>query len=220
MEMLAGSTPPPRTGGKFERAVRLLLDRNRMNRVSGPVWEALVEQGLGEPEALAEAAPAEILDVLEPVTGRRGQRIIAPLRRLAQWWVETAPDEEQPEAVAARDTLKAIRGIGASTAAWITLEALDRPFLPIDRATYRILARHGWLDREATSEEIDEVSTLLGSGDADLARQMTRGFQIVAQRWCHMRHADCEACPLRPLLPPDAPYAIDEEAWSGLSEED
>ena len=43
-----------------------------------------------------------------------------------------------------------VPGIGLAAADAILLFALKRPSYPVDRATYRVLVRHGWLDPSAT----------------------------------------------------------------------
>ena len=51
----------------------------------------------------------------------------------------------------------ALNGVGPATADALLLFALRRPVYPLDRATYRILVRHGWLDPSADYDEARAV---------------------------------------------------------------
>ena len=49
-------------------------------------------------------------------------------------------------AAAPSEELAGIKGIGPAAADAMVLFALKRPAYPVDRATFRVLVRHGWLD--------------------------------------------------------------------------
>jgi endonuclease-3 related protein len=116
-----------------------------------------------------------------------------------------------------RGELSGIRGIGLATADAIVLFALERPSYPVDRATFRILVRHGWLDVSAGYDEAREllVGHAVEQGDvpdgeaADRLNDLARGMMQVGRRYCRAAAPKCEQCPLEVVLPEGGPREVD-----------
>lgn len=172
---------------------------------------ALDRAGLLQAEALAAVEPTELLDTL------RDQRVTLPARsavmltRLAGWFAEQFPDEDDASDEAAgptprlRHELSAIRGIGQAKADAILLFGLGRPTYPVDRGTYRVLVRHGWIDPWA---DYDEVSQLLIHATRERTDELARlsdWMTAVARDYCKPGSPRCQSCPLKPLLPEQGP---------------
>jgi endonuclease III related protein len=177
--------------------------------------EALGRAGLLQAEALAAVEPTELLDTLRDQGVTLPARSAVMLNRLAGWFAGKFPDEDDAGDEAAwptpmlRQELTAIRGIGQAKADAILLFGLGRPAYPLDRGTYRVLVRHGWIDLWA---DYDEVSQLLvhatGERTDELAR-LSDWMTAVAKDFCKQGSPRCQSCPLRPLLPEQGPLQPD-----------
>ena len=86
----------------------------------------------------------------------------------------------------------------------ILLFALERPSYPVDRATYRVLVRHGWLDAAAGYDEARDSWSNGPTGLADeddletadvLCETCPTGWNSSDGQFCRAA-AHCEGCPL------------------------
>ena len=209
-----GRPEPPAEGlDPFEAILSVMLDRAVAPRQRDRVLDALREEGLIAPQALAEADPEELDEALRPagVTAARGA--LAPLRRLARWVVDLhhgSADEltgpTSPVATAElQDELRSVNGVGPASADAILLFALGRPVYPVDRATYRILARHGWIDRDASYEDARDIVEQLAPADPATLAELSAWFERLGKDHCRASVAKCDRCPLQPFLPEGGP---------------
>ena len=209
-----GRPEPPAEGlDPFEAILSVMLDRAVAPRQRDRVLDALREEGLIAPQALAEADPEELDEALRPagVTASRGA--FAPLRRLARWVVDLhhgSADEltgpTSPVATAElQDELRSVNGIGPASADAILLFALGRPVYPVDRATYRILARHGWIDRDASYEDARDIVEQLAPADPATLAELSAWFERLGKDHCRASVAKCDRGPLQPFLPEGGP---------------
>jgi endonuclease-3 related protein len=217
LEALTGryGRPEVRTSGgdTFEAIVSTLLDRAFDPPKRARAIDALRDAGLLEPQALAEADPDEAAEALRSVGLKVQDKALGPLRRVARWLVERhhgAADElADPAGLVAtdqlRDELAAINGIGPATADALLLFALRRPVYPLDRATYRILVRHGWLDTTADYAEARDVVERLAPDDPTTLALLSAWLERVGRDFCRLAVAKCDRCPLRPWLPEGGP---------------
>jgi endonuclease-3 related protein len=176
-----------------------------------PVIEAMGEHGLLTPSRLDDAGMPEIQDALRGKVRSISVRTLAPAKQLARWLVEH--HDGDPEVLTdpgratddLRDELAGVRGVGMVGADAILLVALKRPTYPVDRGTYRILVRHGWLDPGATYEDARDVMVHRAGENPDLLIRLSAGMEELAGRFCRASAPRCDACPLRPLLPEGGP---------------
>lgn len=200
----------------FEALVAIILEGPKRD----VALAALRDNGLLEPQALSEADPAEVEEALRGAGLKVVRATLVSLQRVARWLVElhhgSADDlagaDSPVSSEQLRDELRAIRGIGATTADAILLFALRRPVYPLDRPTYRVLVRHGWLD---TGSEYDEARDVVERLAADEPVELTRlawWFERLGKDYCRASAAKCESCPLRPFLPEAGPIEPDAEA--------
>jgi endonuclease-3 related protein len=185
-------------------------------RNSGQVVEALAVAGVSDVESLAEFDLTSFQDLLRQAGVTVSIKALAPLLRLVQWVANdfelATGNLEKISNITTehlRESLLAIAGIGASTADDILLHVFDRPRYPLDRATYRILIRHGWLD--ITSDYDETVDFLLRSTDADpnLLRRLSIWFEELGRSHCRAAGPRCEQCPLQSLLPEGGPMGAE-----------
>ena len=76
---------------------------------------------------------------------------------------------------------------------------------PLDRATYRILIRHGWLDSSADYDEARDVVERPWAGDPVTLARLSDWLARIGSEFCRVRVAKCDRCPLRGFLPEGGP---------------
>jgi endonuclease-3 related protein len=218
LDALAGEYPEPESPelAPFPALVAALFDRVADPRKVARALSALDDAGLLDPQALAEADPAEVSDALKTSGLAFPARALGPLRRLARWLVERhqgSADALRTGEVATdslREELAQLNGIGLATADALLLFALRRPVYPLDRATYRIFLRHGWLDAATEYDEARAVVESPARDDPDALARLADGLERVGREFCRARVAKCDRCPLRTFLPEGG--AIEVEA--------
>lgn len=198
----AGAADGPEVG-TFEAVATAYLAQWGEARAVARAVDALRESGWLAPEAMADADPLTVADAWREAGARGLVKLITPLQRIAGWAVGSREGEQTTEAL--REGLRALKGVGPATADAILLEGLGRPAYPVDRATYRILVRHGWIDPSA---EYDEARSLVEGAIPDDPRGLSRlsaGLIEIGRRACKPSVAKCDRCPLQPLLPVGGP---------------
>lgn len=201
----------------FEGLAAVLLDYGLDSRKSAAALSALREEGLLDPQALAESDLVEIMDALASAGVNVSRAAVSPLQRLARWLVErhhgTADDLLGPDGEVStsqlRDELQALNGIGPATADALLLHGLHRPVYPLDRPTYRILARHGWIDLDFGYDEARDTLERLAPDDPALLANLAASFERLGRDYCRASAPKCDDCPLRPFLPDGGPVEAD-----------
>jgi endonuclease III related protein len=212
----------------FEAMVAVVLDR----ALGDSRWRAALD-GLGEgslltPDRLANAEIPEIADALREKGVGAKANSIAPLKYLARWVLEHRdtgnvpgecddPDELSLPLGLLREELGAIKGIGPATADAIVLFALKRPSYPVDRASFRVLVRHGWLDSTATYDEARDLLVERAMHGADELEEkavtalsdVSYGMELLGRKYCRPAAPHCAGCPLEHLLPEGGPREVD-----------
>jgi endonuclease III related protein len=198
----------------FEAMVAVLLARN-LGRVSWKsVLDGLSEAGLLTPDRLANA---DLIEIADAVRGRKpvpSVKTLAPLKQLASWFVERG-DLGDFSVAGLRDALAGLKGIGVAGADAILLFALKQPTYPVDRGSFRIMVRHGWLDSTATYEEardalIDAAAAATGACNQDqasLLNDLAPALEQVGRTFCRLSAPRCDGCPLESFLPEGGPRA-------------
>jgi endonuclease-3 related protein len=213
-EALGPPIPPVFTdqpGVTFEVLTGSLLSRTFAPRQARTTWQAFHEAGFDSVESVAQADLSELVEAsrgvdapLKPIPSKT----LKPLHLLAKWIVEQggldALDDAPTESL--RDDLLAIPGIGPASADAVILYGLKRAVYPVDRPSYRILARHGWIDPSTDYEEARATIEGPAHGDAQALADLASWFDRVGQLYCRAAVAKCERCPLRPFLPESGPF--------------
>jgi endonuclease-3 related protein len=213
---LIASLAPPALGvrplaGTLESLVTAFLARAGNERAVAAAIGALRDLDWLEPARLASVDLAEVEDAWRSSGAMALLKSARPVLRLAAWAAESFEirDDGLMETTATtealREGLRSINGIGPATADAILLDGLGRPAYPVDRATYRVLVRHGWLDSTADYDEARAVVEAPFPDDAAGLSQLAAGFEALGRTTCRATVAHCERCPLLPFLPEGGP---------------
>lgn len=196
----APTTPPD----DFEALARVLLAQSLASAKVEAVTTSLKESGLLDPEVLSRSDPADLLAALESGATGAHPKWLGPLRRLASWYVESGGAEalRDRSTESLRESLRGLRGLGPSAVDGLLMRGLNRETVPISRGTARVLVRHGWAD---VSQSYDEVRQTLEALDPSALPILSQGFDRLSRDFCKAAGPRCDACPLRPWLPPSGP---------------
>jgi endonuclease-3 len=97
-------------------------------------------------------------------------------------------------ALAARDWLTAIPGIGKKTASVLLLFAFDLPLMPVDRHVERVSKRIGLIPAKATADQAhDHFLAILRP---DQAYEAHVNLIHHGRAICHARRPACDICPV------------------------
>lgn len=94
-----------------------------------------------------------------------------------------------------REQLLSIKGIGPETADCILLYVLEKPAFVVDKYTYRILFRHGFVENDTTYESMQRLFMENLETDTEMFGEYHAQIVQVGKKYCKKR-ADCEDCPL------------------------
>jgi endonuclease-3 related protein len=223
LERFAESADPFAGLDPFTAMIAVALDRSGSGARLDQTLDALEQAGYSDSRGLLRAEPLEIADALSEAGVSLKPQQIAVLVRLAKW-VETEyhgdadsliePSEPTSKI---RQELAAVRGVGTPGTDAILLFALNRPSYPVDRATYRVLARHGWIESTASYEEardtvVDHAADFAertGREASDVLKSFCHGMDWLGRKFCRAAAPSCDGCPLEPLLPEGGPRQAD-----------
>ena len=129
------------------------------------------------------------------------------LHLFARWIVDQGGLDALAEAPTEqlRDDLLMIPGMSPGATDAILLYGLNRPVFPVDRPTYRIMARHGWIDSTTDYEEARAAIEEPADGDVLVLASLAYWFDRVGELYCRSTGAGADGCPLRPFLPESGP---------------
>jgi len=202
------------SASSFEAALEVVLGQYLAPVKTARAIEALRAEGLLDPQALSDEDPIVLLDLLKGVGSAVQPRVAGALLKLANWMAARLGDTEDPlrdvdflSTEALRTELAGLKGIGQTTADAIALHAGDRSVYPVDRPTYRILIRHGWLDSSADYEEARSVMQRPALDNTpERLKTLSDWFAQLGHDYCKASVPKCDRCPLRPFLPEGGPY--------------
>lgn len=98
--------------------------------------------------------------------------------------------------VVLREKLLGVFGIGPETADSILLYAGGHPVFVVDAYTKRMLARHGWADREAKYEDLRWIVERQFPGDTERFNEFHALIVNTGKDFCRARDPLCGECPL------------------------
>jgi endonuclease III len=209
----------------FEALMAVIVRRTAGRAGSRAVLDWLRDEGLLVPERLAQADVVDLWAGLKSLrTAASDKRLVPVLIRLAKWVMEKQaagswPDDREStrDFSSRRDELReelaSMPGIGVATADAILLEAFRIPVIPVDRASYRILARHGWIEPDSGYDEASELvlgaalarAERLDREPALVASELADHLAEVGRVYCRAGTPRCIGCPFESTLPEGGP---------------
>lgn len=187
----------------FEIVVGAVLVQNTAWRNVEHAIANLREAGVMDPHALYALSAAELAELIRPagyyqVKARR-------LRNLLKFVVEEFDGSLEAmfstSLATLREQLLSIHGIGPETADAILLYAGGLPTFVVDTYTHRVMARHGWIEYDASYHEIKDHFESALPADAPLYNEYHALLVRVGKDCCKRTGPKCELCPLAELLP-------------------
>ena len=106
--------------------------------------------------------------------------------------IENMAQENLPEL---RRELLSVKGIGPETADCILLYVLSKPVFVVDRYTYRLLYRHGFIERDTGYDEMQKLFMDNLVNETGIFGEFHALIVEVGKKQCKKR-ANCEECPL------------------------
>lgn len=103
------------------------------------------------------------------------------------------------ETSALRAELLSWKGVGAETADSILLYAAGRPVFVVDAYTKRVCSRHGWIEENATYDEVAQLFTDHLPREVQLFNEYHALIVRVCKEHCNTK-PKCDGCPLEPFL--------------------
>jgi endonuclease III related protein len=187
----------------FEIMVGAVLVQNTAWRNVERAINNLREAGVMEPDALYQLPPTELAELIRPAGYYQVKT--KRLRNLLRFVVEQYDGSLEAmfgtSLASLREQLLAINGIGPETADAILLYAGGMPTFVVDTYSHRILARHGWLDYDASYDDIKDYFESTLPDDAALYNEYHALLVRVGKDYCKRTSPNCEACPLAEMLP-------------------
>jgi endonuclease-3 related protein len=184
----------------FEVAVGAILTQNTN---WGNVEKALANlrgAGLLTPRRMAALETRRLASLIRPAGffNLKAERIVCFLRYLEERHGLRMEDLITTDSVQLRRELLEVRGIGPETADSILLYAAGYPFFVVDGYTRRIFSRHGFVDHDASYDDLQEFFTRRLPEKAALFNEFHALIVTLGKQFCRPRVPRCEACPLDP----------------------
>ena len=187
----------------FEIMVGAVLVQNTAWRNVEQAINNLRDARVMEPQSLFNVPPEELAELIRPAGYY--QLKTKRLRNLLRFLVEEHDGSlESMFSIglpSLREQLLAINGIGPETADAILLYAGGLPTFVVDTYSHRILARHGWLDYDASYDDIKDYFESTLPDDPALYNEYHALLVRIGKDYCKRTAPNCEACPLAEMLP-------------------
>jgi endonuclease III related protein len=190
--------------------IAALFSRMFASRQARETLDALNGAKLLTLESVARAKPSELFEAtrnLDQPLKPPSAKTLTLLHLFARWIVDQGGLDALAEIPTEqlRDDLLMIPGMSPAATDAILLYGLKRPVFPVDRPTYRIMARHGWIDPNTDYEEARAVIEEPADGNVEVLADLAYWFDRVGELYCRSTGARCDGCPLRAFLPESGP---------------
>lgn len=189
-----GEPDPPRDRPPVDYLIHSILSQNTSDENRDVAWERLVSEFDSNYEAIENADPDELADVIRPagLANQRVQRIQDSLRTVRE---ETGGEYrmdfiEEMDVDEALEWLTDIRGIGVKTAGIILLFRFDKPYFPVDTHIERLSKRFGLVPENASYEEAHELMT--EQVPNDIHYSLHKLLISHGRAYCTARNPDCD----------------------------
>jgi endonuclease-3 related protein len=187
----------------FEIMVGAVLVQNTSWRNVEHAIRNLRDAGVMDTHALYKVPPADLAELIRPAGyyQLKTKRLRNLLRFVVEQYDGSLDAMFSTSLASLREQLLEINGIGPETADAILLYAGGLPTFVVDTYTHRILARHGWLDYDATYDDLKDYFESALPDDPALYNEYHALLVRVGKDYCKRSAPNCEACPLAEMLP-------------------
>jgi endonuclease-3 related protein len=194
----------------FEIMVGAVLTQNTNWKNVERAIANLRQADLLEPKALYATPLEELEELIRPAGYYRikARRLRNLLELVVKRYGGSLEKMFASDPAALREQLLAVRGIGPETADSILLYAGGIPVFVIDAYTYRIFARHGWVEPDADYHRLQEYFHSQLADDAAMFNEYHALLVRLGKHYCHKRRPRCPGCPLEELLPSGGPAEV------------
>lgn len=195
----------------FEVMIGAVLVQNTSWKNVEKAIDRLRERDLIEPHALHAVPIADLEELIRPAGYFRikAKRLHNLLAFLVKHYDGDLERMFATRLSTLREELLAVNGVGPETADSILLYAGNLPVFVIDTYTYRIMARHGWVDFDIDYQGLQEHFQSSLAEDVALYNEFHALLVRVGHRHCG-KTPKCDGCPLAELLPEGGPI---EPEW-------
>ncbi len=185
----------------FEVMVGAVLVQNTAWKNVEKAIGNLRDEGLLYPQSLYDLSLEELAELIRPAGYYRlkARRLHNLLALLVDRYDGSLKRMFQTDVHTLREELLGINGIGPETADSILLYAGEVPTFVVDTYTRRVLARHGWIDFDASYDEIKDFFESGLEKDAVFYNEYHALLVRVGHSHCR-KTPKCEGCPLSELL--------------------
>jgi endonuclease-3 related protein len=187
----------------FEIMVGAVLVQNTAWRNVERAIANLRDANVMEPRAMDTLEPVELAELIRPAGyfQVKAKRLRNLLKFVVEEYDGSLDAMFRTDPISLREKLLAIHGIGPETADAILLYAGGLPTFVVDTYTHRVLARHGWIDYEATYDDIKDHFESSLPADAKLYNEYHALLVRVGKEFCRRSAPKCDGCPLAEMLP-------------------
>ncbi len=195
----------------FEIMVGAVLTQNTNWKNVERAIHNLRQADLLEPKALYATPVEELEELIRPAGYYRikARRLRNLLELLVKRYGGSLEEMFASDRVVLRKQLLAVRGIGPETADSILLYAGGMPVFVVDAYTYRIFARHSWVEPDADYHRLQEYFQSQLPDDASMFNEYHALLVRLGKEYCRKNRPRCIGCPLEDLLPPGGPAQLD-----------
>jgi len=196
---------------QFEIMVGAVLTQNTNWKNVERAIANLRQADLLQPKALYATPLEELEELIRPAGYYRikARRLRSLLELVVERYGGSLEKMFAADPAALREQLLAVRGIGPETADSILLYAGGIPVFVIDAYTYRIFARHGWVEPDADYHRLQEYFQSQLPDDAAMFNEYHALLVRLGKHYCQKRRPRCRGCPLEELLPSGGPAEVD-----------
>lgn len=187
----------------FEVIVSAVLVQNTAWRNVERAIENLRDAGLMEPRELYAVKESALAELIRPAGYHqvKARRLRNLLRLIVEEFDGSLEAMFRTDLSTLREQLLGVSGIGPETADAILLYAGAFPTFVVDTYTYRVLARHGWIDYEADYHQIKDHFEAALPVDVVLYNEYHALLVRLGKDYCRKTDPKCATCPLVELLP-------------------
>ena len=195
----------------FEVIVGAVLVQNTNWQNVRRAIDNLREADLLEPHALHEISTEELEELIRPAGYFRikARRLHSVLEYLVEQYDGSLDTMFSRPLDTLREELLGVHGIGPETADSILLYAGGLPTFVVDAYTFRVFARHGWIDFEADYHQLQEHFHNGLTDDPALFNEYHALLVHLGKNFCKKSKPRCEECPLVEMLPEGGPLEAD-----------